>query len=187
MNIEIDAEVIHPGQSLSCDPYLLTPISPKDAPVIFDIRSDPDVMYYLGQEPYKEISEAQAFTNESVQNIEEHSGITWIIRNKVGEGIGYIGFWRIFAHHCRAEIGYAIHPTHQKKGIMSRIMPEVIRFGFDKLRLHSIYADVSTDNEGSIRVLLNNGFKRDGQFRESYLYRGKYIDSVYFSLLESEI
>ena len=46
-----------------------------------------------------------------------------------------------------------IHPDYHKKGFMSEAMEVAIKFGFSKLKLHSIEAFTSKHNDNSKRLL----------------------------------
>jgi ribosomal-protein-alanine N-acetyltransferase len=63
----------------------------------------------------------------------------------------------------------------------------MVRFGFKEMNLHSIEANVNPLNERSQKVLERVGFKREAYFRENYLFDGKFLDSVIFSLLEKDL
>lgn len=117
------------------------------------------------------------------KNIE---GITWAITLKEDTKlIGTICFWNIQKEHYRAEIGYVLHPDFQRKGIMQEAIAEVIKFGFQVMKLHSIEANTNPNNTSSIRLLERNKFIREGYFRENYFYNGKFYDSVVYALLAS--
>ena len=51
--------------------------------------------------------------------------------------------------HYRAEIGYALHPAFWKKGIMKEAILAVVDYGFNKMHLHSIEANINADNIAS--------------------------------------
>ncbi|BAV05581.1 GNAT family N-acetyltransferase [Filimonas lacunae] len=55
-----------------------------------------------------------------------------------------------------AEIGYWIGEPFWGQGITTEAVEAVIRFGFEKLALASIFAECHVDNKGSERVLVRN-------------------------------
>jgi len=55
------------------------------------------------------------------------------------------------------------------------------------MKLHSIEANVNPLNEKSKKVLERVGFKKEAYFRENYLFDGKFLDSVIYSLLEKDL
>jgi ribosomal-protein-alanine N-acetyltransferase len=100
--------------------------------------------------------------------------------------IGYFGFWRIDTHHCRGEIGYALHPNYWEKGYMKEAAFKLIEYGFSEIRLHSIEANVNPNNIPSIKLLEKIGFKKEAYFRENFLFNNEFVDSVIYSLLERD-
>jgi ribosomal-protein-alanine N-acetyltransferase len=97
--------------------------------------------------------------------------------------IGNIGIWRIEKEHHRAEIGYALHPSHQGKGIMQEALKAVLDYGFHMMKLHSMEANVNPDNAASIKLLERANFVREAYFKENYFFDGKYLDSAIYSLI----
>jgi ribosomal-protein-alanine N-acetyltransferase len=91
--------------------------------------------------------------------------------------------WNIEKENHRAEIGYALHPAHQGQGLMQEAMTKVLDYGFTQLKLHSVEANVNPDNLTSIKLLEKNNFVREGYFKESFYYNGKYLDAAIYSLL----
>jgi ribosomal-protein-alanine N-acetyltransferase len=76
-----------------------------------------------------------------------------------------------------------LHPSYQGKGIMKEALTEVISYGFNVMKLHSIAAQVSPKNEPSVRLLEASGFKREGYFKEDFYFRGRFMDTAIYSLL----
>jgi [ribosomal protein S5]-alanine N-acetyltransferase len=171
-------------------PFLQTPrlvlrnVTPDDAPEIFFLRSDETVLQHLDRAPITTVAEAAQF----IQNIESlqqaGDGITWAITLKdTSRLIGTIAFWQIHKEHYRAEIGYALHPEQQGKGLMQEALNAVLDYGFTVMNLHSVEANVNPGNVASINLLERNGFVREGYFRENYFYNGKFLDSAIYSKL----
>lgn len=159
-------------------------VVPEDAPEVFFLRSDTRMMQFLDRAPATSIEEAAQF----IQNINtlEKAGdaITWAITLKEDPKLqGMICFWNIQKEHYRAEIGYALHPAHQGKGLMQEALTAVLQYGFQMLQFHSAEANVNPNNKASIKLLERSGFVREGYFRENYFYDGKFLDSAIYSLL----
>lgn len=175
-----------PFPLIATNRLVLRQLDKSDVNEIFFLRSDPGVMKFIDRAPAKSTEEAFIFIekiNDLQKNVE---GITWAITLKEDTKlIGTICFWNIQKEHYRAEIGYVLHPGFQGKGIMQEAMTEVIKFGFEVMKLHSIEANTNPNNTSSIRLLERNKFIREGYFRENYFYNGKFYDSVVYALLAS--
>ena len=70
---------------------------------------------------------------------------------------------------------------------MAESLNTLIPFGFNNLKVHSIEANVNPQNSKSIQLLEKAGFKKEAYFRVNYLFNGKFIDSVIYALLETDI
>jgi ribosomal-protein-alanine N-acetyltransferase len=70
---------------------------------------------------------------------------------------------------------------------MHETLKRMAKFGFNNMKLHSIEANVNPGNEKSKRVLEKIGFKKEAYFRENYLFNGKFLDSIIYSLLEKDL
>ena len=85
--------------------------------------------------------------------------------------------------HNRGEVGISIYdPEKRGKGYGSDAMIVLLGFGFHILGLNSIYLDTMEDNELSIQVYENVGFKRVGLLRET-----EYMDGAHKGLLIMDI
>ncbi len=158
-----------------------------DAQKLFEIRSDKRVMNYMDTIKHQSIDDAKDLIYNIHKSFEEKNGINWVIIEKSSEQlVGYFGFWRLMKDHCRAEVGYALSPEFWGKGYMTEAVDIMLDFGFNELKLHSIEANVNPNNDSSIKLLERSGFRKEAYFRENYLFNGKFIDSVIYSLLESD-
>ncbi|MBK7381111.1 MAG: GNAT family N-acetyltransferase [Ignavibacteriales bacterium] len=187
MNFAINDNVFNQFPNLETNNLFLENFTITVVNEIFKIRSDIRVMQYLDKDCHKTVEDSKKMINEIIQAYKDKSGINWIIRKKnTLEEIGYIGYWRLNRQGVRAEIGYALKPEYWRKGLMSEAMFKVIEFGFGEFGLHSIEGNVNPQNESSIKILEKFGFKKEAHFKEDYLYKGKYLDSAIYSLLETD-
>lgn len=72
--------------------------------------------------------------------------------------IGNVGLRLAEPGATTAELGYELHPDHWGHGYATEACREMLRFGFEELRLRGADASVHADNRGSIRVLEKLGF-----------------------------
>jgi len=165
----------------------LRQLSRLDDRAVFEIRNDYQVTKYNTGDAYTKIEQAQ----ELIQNIRaeyvERKTVRWGITLKPKDKvIGMVGFnyWDQVDH--RASIGFDLRQDQWRKGIMTEAVREVIRFGFENMRLNRIEADASIYNVGSIALLQKVGFIQEGVQREQYYEDGNYHDLVLFALLKRE-
>lgn len=175
-----------PFPQLSTARMLLRKINEADAAQIFKLRSDKEVMKYLGKKEIVSIDEAKTFMNLIGESLVKNDGITWGMATKESPEtlIGTIGLWRIVKEHYRAEIGYMLLPEFWRKGLMKEAILEVTGFGFNELKLHSIEGRINALNTASAKILESAGFVKEAHFKEDYFFAGKFEDTEIYSLLE---
>jgi len=175
---------LQPFPVLTTERLTLREISMDDAEEIFFLRSDKEMLAYLDRDPAKTIDEAIQWIEMIHDLTKKNEVVTWAISLKdQPKLIGTITFWNVKKEHHRAEIGYALHTAHQGKGLMQEAMTTVLDYGFNKINLHSIEANVNPDNKASIKLLERNNFLREAFLRESWYYNGRFLDAATYSLI----
>lgn len=177
----------NPFPELATERLILRRITADDTNEIFRLRSDEQVMKYIDKERAASLKDAEIFFNLINDSANANTGITWAIALKQSPDkmIGNIGFWRLIKEHYRAEIGYMLHPDFWKKGIMKEALAEVIDFGFNEMKLHSIEAQINTGNTASAHILESVGFIKEAHFKENYFFQGIFSDTIVYSKLNS--
>ena len=97
-----------------------------------------------------------------------------------GEVVGSAGLHRISKGH-KAELGYWLAEKYWGKGLMTKIVKEVVKYGFQELKLKRIFAFVYTFNKASMGVLKNNGFKFEGTLKKHVKKKNEFIDAYLFA------
>ncbi len=159
-----------------------------DAADIFRIMSDPNVTRYFGALPMTAIEQARQRVAAIEAAFQEQSGVRWAITHRAnGQLLGTAGFWRLIRSHFRAEIGYELAPEWWGQGVMTEALGAMLDFGFTRMGLHSVEAQIHPANMGSRRVLEKLGFVQEGYFRENYydIVEAGFTDTAVFSLLKA--
>ncbi|MDQ4128053.1 MAG: GNAT family N-acetyltransferase [Actinomycetota bacterium] len=102
-----------------------------------------------------------------------------------GELCGACGLM-INARDANAELGYWIGVPYWGRGYATEAAREVVRYGFEGLRLHRIHAAHFGNNPASGRVLTKLGLRYEGTRREHHRKYGDYEDRVEYGLLGRE-
>ena len=165
---------------------LLRQLSAADTARIFEMRTDPVAMKYLGKPPMQKESEALALIEAIKLNLDNNDGITWAIalKEEPADLIGTIGYWKITKEHYRAEIGYMLMPRYFNKGYMTEAIIKTNEYAFNEMKLHSIEANINPFNAASEAILLKTGFVKEAHFRESFYFNGTFEDSAIYSLIK---
>src|SRR5690606_30215380 len=160
-----------PFPILETERLILRRINSDDAKEILEIRSDDRVMKFIGRPKLNTIDEAKDLIEKIELSLLQQEGISWCITKKQNHTlIGTIGFWRLLKEHYRAEIGYLLHPDFHGQGIMHEAFKPVLEYGFNKMHLHSVEANVYPANVSSKKVLEKNGFIKEAYFKENYFF-----------------
>ena len=171
---------------LETERFLLRSATPDDVPDIFRIMSDLRVTRYFGALPMATPAEAQQRVQAIQTAFQEQTGVRWAIAaHASGQLVGTGGFWRLINSHFRAEIGYELAPEWWGQGVMTEALGAMLDFGFTRMGLHSVEAQIHPANSGSRRVLEKQGFVQEGYFRENFYdpVEARFTDTAVFSLL----
>jgi len=84
-------------------------------------------------------------------------------------------------------IGYFLAEDYWGKGIASEAVKVLINFLFEEVNINRIQAEVMPLNETSKKVLLKNGFLKEGLLRQATFWSGKgVVDLEIYGLLKEE-
>lgn len=156
-----------PFPTLSTERLILRQMNSYDKHEIFKLRSDARVLKFIDIKKAETIADAEAFIEKINTGIANNESILWGICLKGSSAlIGTICFWNILKEDLVAEIGYALLPGFQGKGIMQEAIEKVIEYGFISMKLKSIVADLKSANIKSINLLERNDFIYTGKLKE---------------------
>jgi len=85
-----------------------------------------------------------------------------------------------------AEIGYFLGEPYWNKGIATKAVGLITKYGFEKLGIARIYTGIFEFNPASMRVLEKNGFQKEGIFRKSIFKKGRLWDEHRYALINPE-
>jgi [ribosomal protein S5]-alanine N-acetyltransferase len=150
---------ISPFPELTTKRLVLREINTADAPLIHEMRSDNVTNALIDRENSGGIEDALLFISRIKNNVERNESIYWVICFKNTSGlIGTICYWNFDLLAETAEIGYELLAGFRNQGIMSEVLPRVIQFGFEEMKLKSITAFTSEQNTSSVKLLEKFGF-----------------------------
>ena len=173
-----------PFPVLTTERLILRQMTAADANEVFFFRSDDVVMKYIGRAKAQSVDEAVKWLEMVNDRLVSNEGINWAVTLQGDpKMIGNIALWRIERENYRAEVGYVMHPEHYGKGIMSEALREVLKYGFNVMKLHSVEANIDPENIASKNLLERNGFVREAYFKENFFFDGVFYDSAIYSLL----
>lgn len=135
--------------------------------------------------PYED-GEAEAWIATHRPAYEAGERITWAVVLR-GEGalVGCIAL-HLQPLHDNAELGYWIGWPHWGLGYATEAAGEVVRHGFEDLRLHRVHSYHFGNNPASGKVLRKVGMRHEGTRPGHYKKWGSYEDRVDYGLLAGD-
>jgi [ribosomal protein S5]-alanine N-acetyltransferase len=82
-----------------------------------------------------------------------------------------------------ASLGYWIGAPYARQGYMTATLPLVLKFAFDRLRLHRVEAACLPSNVPSRALLVRAGFDQEGYAHEYLCIDGQWQDHLLFAIL----
>jgi RimJ/RimL family protein N-acetyltransferase len=102
-----------------------------------------------------------------------------------GRQIGGVGL-RIDDLHQNAELGYWLGVPYWGQGYATEASREMLRYGFEELRLHRIFASHFKHNVASGRILAKLGMRHEGCQRDQIRKWDRFIDLELYGLLRQD-
>ena len=99
--------------------------------------------------------------------------------------IGGVGL-RIEQQHLHAELGYWLGVPYWAQGYATEAAREMLRYGFEELGLHRIFATHFKHNPASGQILKKIGMRYEGCQREHLLKWGQFVNSEMYGILRRE-
>lgn len=154
---------------------------------MFEYAKREDVTEFLLWKPHPDL----AYTREYLQFVATHYEIgdffDWaVVLNEQDKMIGTCGFTKLDYTHNLGEIGYVINPEFRGQGIAVEAVREVMRFGFEVLKLNRIEAKFMEGNAASLRVMEKAGMSFEGFHRKAMKIKGRYETVGYCAILREE-
>ncbi len=83
-------------------------------------------------------------------------------------------------------IGYCLSRHHWRQGYATEAAKALLRFGFDQLNLHRIFALFNPENLASAHVLKKVGMQQEGHLRERRFRKGKWHDELLYAIIDNK-
>jgi ribosomal-protein-alanine N-acetyltransferase len=166
---------------------ILRRLTMDDAGDIFSYSSDPEVARYVLWDAHRTIHDSRQFIRFIQHQYRADEPSTWaIVLKQTGRVIGTIGYmwWNI--ENRSAEVGYSLARAYWGYGIMPEALSAVLRFGFERMRLHRIEAQHAVENGASGRVMQKCGMRYEGVLRGRLYCKNAFLDVALYAILEED-
>lgn len=165
----------------------LRAIEMSDAKLLMEIINDPETDNLLGGGSWP-VSE-----KEQLAWIERQTGRKDVFRAIITTceddvPVGTIILTDISYKDGTAQLHIKLSPNGaRRKGYGTDAIRTLVKYAFQELRLHCIYATILTYNVNSIRTFEKCGFIKEGLLRARSFKNGKYIDSFSYSIVTEDL
>jgi RimJ/RimL family protein N-acetyltransferase len=109
-----------------------------------------------------------------------------IILEHNGQLIGNCGLRKQSAQVPTAELGYEIDQRYWGHGYATEAGHALLKFGFEHLGLHRIWAYCLEENAASSRVLAKLGMRYEGCQQESEWMKNRWWNTLHYAILDHE-
>jgi RimJ/RimL family protein N-acetyltransferase len=109
-----------------------------------------------------------------------------LVNREDGVVAGQVELVWLSDRHRQGEIGYVLHPRYQGAGLATEAVREVLRLGFEGLRLHRIIGRCSAANAGSAALLERVGMRREAHFRQNAWVKNAWRDEYVYAMLRAD-
>jgi ribosomal-protein-alanine N-acetyltransferase len=144
---------------------------------IFEIYNNDNVFEYCGIIPKHNKDTVKNMIGHFERDYNKRSRVKWGIfaNNEVDQLLGIIEAFDFNQKVNMVTIGYFLAESHWGKGVATEAVKILLKFLFMDVNVNRIQAAVMPLNENSKKVLLKNGFIKEGMLRQAALWAGKGI------------
>jgi len=175
-------------KAIETERLLLRDLVTNDQDAVHEFSSDPEVVRFMDWGPNTK-DETIGFIKRSISARNEkprHNYTLAIIQKDTGKLIGSCRIVVSNVENREGWLGYCLNRNFWGKGYATETTRGLMKFGFEKLNLHRLFALCDPGNSASAHVLEKSGMKKEGHLREHKWSKGKWRDSYLYAILEQD-
>ena len=155
----------------------------SDGEMLRKLMNDPEIEYMLGGWSFPVSKDEQ---EKWCQNLASEKNTLRVIIEAENTVIGTAILSDIDYKNGTAQIHIKLMPgDYRHKGYGSDSVNALVRYAFNELRLHCVYAHVNEHNEPSQKMFCKCGFQQEGVLRDRIYKNGRYINDIVLSRINS--
>ncbi|WP_107923109.1 GNAT family N-acetyltransferase [Lysinibacillus parviboronicapiens] len=173
---------------LQSDQLVLKKIEEIHLQELFAIYDNEHVFQYCGILPKHNIQTVSKMIGHFERDYQKKSRVKWGIFHKNQDTLlGIIESMDFNQKVNMVTIGYFLAEEYWGKRIATEAVRLLVNFLFEEVQINRIQAEVMPANEVSKKVLLKNGFLKEGLLRQASLWSGKgIVDLEIYSILKED-
>lgn len=162
---------------LSSTKLELKKIEDRHLQELFDIYDNEKVFEFCGIIPKHNLQTVSKMIGHFDRDYQKKSRVKWGIFQK-SQNDTLVGIIEAMDFNQKVDmvtIGYYLAEDYWGKGIATEAVHMLVKYLFEEVAINRIQAEVMPLNEPSKKVLLKNGFLKEGLLRQASLWSGKGI------------
>jgi len=180
---------VSPDWPLETARLTLRPFVEGDFEAMHAMRSNPDVVRYLYEDPFTPEQTRHLLTRKMAVPRWEKEG-DWFsvaaVERASGLMVGDMALSWASERDRTAEIGFVFDPRHQGKGFATEAARALVDWAFRTAGLHRVTGRLEARNIASSRVLEKLGFRLEAHFVENEWVKEEWQSELVYSILDRE-
>jgi len=164
---------------------VLRDLEEADWRAVHSYASDSEVVRYMDWGPNTE-DHTKKFIQRAIAGQREQPRQNYelaIVLKDNGQIIGGCSIHVSDPNNREGWIGYCLSRHSWRQGYATETAKALLKFGFEQLNLHRIFALCDPENRASAHVLEKVGMQQEGHFRERKLRKGKWHDELSYAII----
>ncbi|QQX75726.1 MULTISPECIES: GNAT family N-acetyltransferase [Aequorivita] len=171
--------------TLKGEHIFLRALEPSDLDFLYNLEND-ETLWEVSNTttPYSKYILKQYLEN-SHRDIYDVKQLRLVIcKNDDEAAVGFIDLFEFDPKNKRVGVGIVIFSEKEKrKGHASEALKLTCDYAFKHLNVHQIFAGITTENEGSIKLFEKAGFEKSGIKKDWVFSEGKYKSEYFYQLI----
>jgi ribosomal-protein-alanine N-acetyltransferase len=183
------SKVFEQFPTLESEQLILKKIEVNNLEEVYGIYSNDQVFEYCGIIPKHNKDTVKNMIGHFERDFTKGVRVKWgiFLKNNPYILVGIIEAMDFDQKVDMVTIGYFLAEPYWGRGIAGQVVHLVMKYLFETVEVNRIQAEVMPFNERSKRVLLKNGFIKEGTLRQAHVWSGKgLIDLEIYSVLAEE-
>ncbi len=165
---------------------VLRELAESDATALYDVFSNEKAMRHWDSAPHRDVSVTLKAISRMLELWHIQQGISWGVVVKESQTlIGQCSFHSWNIEQKEAQLGYILNPQYWGNGYGGEVLKTVVDFGFKRLGLKTIIAEIDPKNFPSAAILGKNGFFASEHRKSNLIVNGIYHDTHIYKLRNS--
>ena len=183
-----DGLIEFPAEGLTDGEVRVRLVADADVPAIVRACRDPEVQRFTTvPSPYGD-GDARDWSRRNGETLASGTAVGAVVADARSDAfLGTVGIRRHPTDPGRWDIGYLVAPEARGRGVATRAVRLIARFGFEELGAKRIEITMEPANPASRRVAERAGFRREGLLRDYQEVKGVRRDMLMYSLLRGEL